>query len=253
MVTTSLKVKIDMNEPSSPPPSPPPIHKLYTEISTYNYSNYYHHINTPINHPPNPHHNKSPLLVPKASDLPPSLPDDHDKKQGRIYKYSKKAFIYLLKQLVKKNNLTLLINLIHQLWRGRFFILRNLQYFKHFITTYPFMEEWKLFKTSLLKISKILFIILKNEQHHILKQMTMNSTTTTNATTASTVATYYQPSLSELKLLVSLFYLRFTELYKLCFKYTFKVIKHFSAWDSLIFFISSIALTNSITNSLNHY
>ncbi|CAO3615780.1 unnamed protein product [Cunninghamella echinulata] len=138
---------------------------------------------------------------------------------------------------------------MHQVWRARFFIIKNLQYFKHFVTTYPWMAEGKLLTASLLKLIRLLFILIKKEQHQILKQIVDHNTNDINAMNQL----QYQPSLSDLKLLLSLLQLRFTELYKLCFKYTIKMIKHFGSWDSIIFFISSLALTNSITNSLNHF
>ncbi|CAO3596010.1 unnamed protein product [Absidia cylindrospora] len=243
LLTMPPSIKIEVNhhtsEPNdytSPPPSPPPIHALYTDGSIYRgtYSSpLASHLPTRNNKAGHGYEKPSPFLVPKPV---PADKDDDDmnnssnsgKKRStqrqQMYGYMRKLTIYLMKQLVKKNNLALAINLVHQGWRARFFVARTIQHTQQTLTTYPFHRDYVYYRNAAMQAGKLVLLLAKKEQLSTVDIRTV------------------------MGLYMTVIFTRMTAIARLGFKTGMGALKHLGAWDSLMMAFTSVALTRSLQN-----
>ncbi|ORZ09805.1 hypothetical protein BCR42DRAFT_423100 [Absidia repens] len=243
-------IKLEVNHPTSepddytsPPPSPPPIHTLYTDGSIYRgtYSSpLAAHLHTRNNKAGPGYEKPPPFLVPKPA--PSDQNDDNNNnssssskkrspRQQQMYGYMRKLTIYLMKQLVKKNNLALVINLVHQGWRARFFVARTIQHTQQALTTYPFHRDYVYYRNAAMQAGKLLLLLAKKEQRLLVNEQL-------STVDIRTVMGLY----------MTVIFTRMTAIARLGFKTGMGALKHLGAWDSLMMAFTSVALTRSLQN-----
>ncbi|ORX59585.1 hypothetical protein DM01DRAFT_1333053 [Hesseltinella vesiculosa] len=245
---STKRSSIDLSR--SPPPSPPPVHQLYTD--SYERQPYYHsqRYGYPSSYHPDHHRpatTHQPLLRPKASDMPP-VPEDSGKGKRtmgqRLSGYARTLVVYGLKQLLKKNNLALVVNLLHQAWRARFFVTSTVAQARQFLVTYPFRDELEYWRDTVVQLVKVALLMIKKEQRDLLVQMARKKSIKQNLHMLLSVLAILQTQAAVL--LTNLYSAsRFTA------QQSVRAIKHLGAWDSLAFAISSLALTRTLQNPSN--
>ncbi|KAI8096786.1 uncharacterized protein BX664DRAFT_324827 [Halteromyces radiatus] len=228
----------------SPPPSPPPIHSLYTEGHVYP-SLSGSILSTRNNKTSSINQTKLDrnqfLLQPKQSM--PTKKDDpsHQEpitRRQKFYGYMRQLMIYLLKQLMKKNNLALVINGIHQVWRARFFMVHTVRTTYHVLTSYPYHQAYREAWMIWAQIVNLVFFIAKKEQLSV-----------------HTLASFRNleddiKSLSWINIMmVARMYLSHLQgLLRLGIRTGVRALRHISAWESVVLAITSVALTRSLQN-----
>ncbi|KAI8069576.1 hypothetical protein BC940DRAFT_318058 [Gongronella butleri] len=237
----------------SPPPSPPPIHSLYTE-SSYDRPHYYQ--SQRYGYPsssygtagPSSLPRPPPLLRPRPEDLPPPPSDDDDKKnrtlRARLSGYARTILVYGLKQLLKKNNLIMLINVLHQAWRARFFVAASLRNARQFLATYPFRDEYEYWRDTAVQLVKVAFLMIKKEQRDMLIQIARQKGAKQNVQVALSLLAILQAQIAILAV-------QLVRASRFTLRQGVRAFNHFSAWDSIAFAISSIALTRSLQNPIH--
>ncbi|KAI8329316.1 hypothetical protein BC941DRAFT_443224 [Chlamydoabsidia padenii] len=237
MIPANIETKIKPAQPDiSPPPSPPPIHSLYTDGSIYRRT-YTLPTSLPTrNNKANVkqsqwYRKRPPLLVPKPSDLPAPSTTDKDTltRRQKIYGYMQSTAIYLMKQLLRKNNLALVINLLHQAWRARFFVARAIRTTHHTLTTFPANDVYRDMVRRMMAeqwLVQLSYQQVKQQASSLDLRQIMVLAHTYRILLWAHIMTISQHGL----------------------KTVVRAIRHFSAWDSVMMAITSVALTRSLQN-----
>jgi hypothetical protein len=155
--------------------------------------------------------------------------------------------IYLLKQLLKKNNLALVINLIHQAWRARFFVTRTIRMARETLTTFPTTEEYAYYREGMAQAGRLILILAKKEQRQMLIQAAKSQ--------HHHLGVKQRLGALDLRQMVELAHMYMTLILARVMDFSrfglytvIRAIRHLGAWDSLAMAITSVALTRSLQN-----
>ncbi|ORZ18503.1 hypothetical protein BCR42DRAFT_410963 [Absidia repens] len=232
---------------TSPPHSPPPVQILYTDGPIDRGP-----IIQPIAALPTRRNKanlgktgsirkRQPLLLPKPIDLPPSAcysgaekKDSSNMSRTKIQRW----VVYVLGQLLKRNNLVLLINCIHHGWRSRFFLARSIQLTYRTLGNYPYYDEYRYYRDTVVQLGKVVVLMAKKDQRDILVDMAQRQNKRRAWLTLRVLVGWIQ-------VYMVVTWSRLMNMSGWGLKAGFRVLKFFSAWDSLALAFVSVAITRS--------
>ncbi|CAO3598840.1 unnamed protein product [Absidia cylindrospora] len=156
----------------------------------------------------------------------------------RFYGYMQQLAVYVLRQLLKWNNLVLVINCIHHGWRNRFFLARSIRLTYRTLGNYPYYDEYSYYRDTVVQLGKVVVLMGKKDQRDILVDMAQRQNKRLASMTLGALFGWIQ-------LYMVVIWRRLMNMSGWGLKTGFRVLKIFSAWDSLALAFVSVAITRS--------